>query len=223
MDFNKQQDIEKQLQEISDLSIQVNVVINNTISLTACRLIYTTENEKELFIQVPTGDYPETGNVELICAHPKALYVFKSKIISQKETGFEDSLYLRIEVPDNITHKERRKHFRVKPSEAYPIHIRLAVPDSDIINVVAMDIGGGGISFAVPEDINHFNIGDSLYLDVNLPVYNWLSALVIVKNITAQRKMVRIGVAFSRVSEDVYKMIMEYVADKIVGEEPDNT
>src|SRR5512145_2133009 len=100
---------------------------------------------------------------------------------------------------------EKRKYFRVRPSKANPIQIRLAVPDSDTINVNAMDIGGGGVSFAILKDAHNFNIGDSLYLDINLPAYHWLSALVVVKHITAAREAVYIGVEFSRVSENAYK------------------
>jgi c-di-GMP-binding flagellar brake protein YcgR len=78
-----------------------------------------------------------------------------------------------------------------------------------------MDIGGGGISFAVPKHISSFKIGDSLYLDLNLPTYNWISALVIVRNLKIQKEAARIGVEFSRVSEEAYKMIMQYVTSKI--------
>ena len=85
------------------------------------------------------------------------------------------------------------------------------MPDSDIIDVEVMDIGGGGISFAVLKSANYLNIGDPLYLDINLPTYNWLSALAVVKNITTLQNTVRIGVEFSRVSEDAYKIIMQYI------------
>jgi c-di-GMP-binding flagellar brake protein YcgR len=118
--------------------------------------------------------------------------------------------------------EEKRKHFRVRPSETNPIQIRLAVPESDAINVEVMDVGGGGISFAVLKSVNYFNVGDSLYLDINLPTYNWLSALVVVKNIAALKNMVRIGVEFSRISEDAYKMIMQYVTTKMMEKESEN-
>jgi c-di-GMP-binding flagellar brake protein YcgR len=221
MDLRKQQDMEKQLQEISELSIPVSVVINDNITLTNCRLIFKTDDSKELFIQVTSGSYPETGDVKLTCAHPKALYTFESRIISQKQIDSQDYMYFKIQFPDTITEEEKRKYFRVRPSKTNPIQIRLAVPDSDSINVEVMDIGGGGISFALLKSVNYFNIDDSLYLDINLPTYNWLSALVVVKNIAIQQNMVRIGVEFSRVSEDAYTMIMQYVTGKMMEKGPD--
>jgi c-di-GMP-binding flagellar brake protein YcgR len=221
MDLRKQQDMEKQLQEISELSIPVSVVINDNITVTNCRLIFKTDDSKELFIQVTSGSYPETGDVKLTCAHPKALYTFESRIISQKQIDSQDYMYFKIQFPDTITEEEKRKYFRVRPSKTNPIQIRLAVPDSDSINVEVMDIGGGGISFALLKSVNYFNIDDSLYLDINLPTYNWLSALVVVKNIAIQQNMVRIGVEFSRVSEDAYTMIMQYVTGKMMEKGPD--
>lgn len=216
MEFTKQQDIERHLQEISELSMPVSVVINDTITLADCRLIYKTDNVKELFIQVASGNYPVRGDLKLTCSHPKASYTFKSKIISQKEISVQDYMYFKIEFPDTITEEEKRQHFRVRPSETHPIQIRLAIPDSDSINVEVMDIGGGGISFAVLKSENYFNAGDSLYLDINLPTYNWISALVVIKNITILQSTIRIGVEFSRVSEDAYKMIMQYVTTKMM-------
>ena len=126
MDFEKQQDIEIQLREISELAMSVSVVINDTITLNDCRLIYKTDNEKELLIQVASGNYPETGDVELTCALPKASYTFKSSIIPQKEIDSQDYKYFKIQFPDKITEEEKRQYFRVRPSETNPIQIRLA-------------------------------------------------------------------------------------------------
>jgi c-di-GMP-binding flagellar brake protein YcgR len=221
MDFTKQQDIERQLQEISELSMPVSIIINDTTTLADCRLIYRTDNIKELFIQVASGNYPVRGDLKLTCSHPKASYIFESKIISQKEIDSSDYMYFKIQFPDMIIEEEKRQHFRVRPSATNPIQIRLAIPDSDSINVEVMDIGGGGISFALLKSVNYFNIDDSLYLDINLPTYNWLSALVVVKNIAIQQNMVRIGVEFSRVSEDAYTMIMQYVTGKMMEKGPD--
>ena len=216
MEFTKPQDVERHLQEISELSMPVTILINDKIPLGDCRLIYKTDNIKELFIQVTSGNYPAKGDLKLTCSHPKASYKFNSKIISQKELGVQDYMYFKIEFPDKIIEEEKRQHFRVRPSATNPIQIRLAIPDSDSINVEVMDIGGGGISFAVSKSDNYFNVGDSLYLDINLPTYNWISALVVVKNITIQQNTIRIGVEFSRVSEEAYKMIMQYVTAKMM-------
>jgi len=215
MDFEKQQDIEIQLWEISKLATSVSVIIDDTITLNDCKLIYKIDNEKELLIQAGSGNYPDTGDVELICALPKASYTFKSSIISQKEIDSEGYKYFKIQFPNKITEEEKREYFRVRPSETNPIQIRLADPDSDVIDVELMDIGGGGISFAVLKSANYLNIGDPLYLDINLPTCNWLSALAVVKNITTLHNTVRIGVKFSRVSEDAYKTIMQYITTTI--------
>ncbi len=216
MEYTKPQDIDRYLQEISDLSMPVTIIINDNIALGDCRLIYKTDNIIELFIQVASGEYPSRGNLKLTCSHPKASYKFNSKILSQKELGVQDYMYFKISIPDKIIEEEKRQHFRVRPSATNPIQIRLAIPDSDSINVEVMDIGGGGISFAVSKSENYFNVGDSLYLDINLPTYNWISALVMVKNINIQQNSIRIGVEFSRVSEEAYKMIMQYVTAKMM-------
>jgi c-di-GMP-binding flagellar brake protein YcgR len=211
MVFDKKQDIEIQLREISELAMPVSVVMNDTIVLNDCRLIYKTDGESKLLIQTASGDCLETGDVELTCMLPKASYTFSSRIISQENSDSQDYMYFRIQFPDKLIEEEKRQFFRVRPSETNPIQIRLAVPDSETIDVEIMDIGGGGVSFAVQESANYFNIDDPLYLDINLPTYHWLSALAIVKNITTIQSTVRIGVEFSRVSEDAYAIIMQYI------------
>lgn len=213
MTINEKTDIKKLLTEISDLTIPVRISINGSRPVDDCRLIIN--NEGELLVQVPSGAYPDTGEVELTCAHPKGIYTFKSSILSMKDIGLEDAVYFKIDSPYTITTDEKRKFYRVRPSDSNPIQIRMALPDSDTINVQLMDIGGGGVSFAVPKNLNAFQIGDALYLDLHLPMYNWISALVIVRNLTMQKDAARIGVEFSRVSEDAYKTIMHYVAAKI--------
>lgn len=211
MVFEKKQDIEIQLREISELAMSVSVVINDTIILNDCRLIYKTNGESKLLIQTASGDCPETGDVELTCILPKASYTFRSRIISQEKSDSRDYMYFRIQFPDKLIEEEKRQSFRVRPSGTNPIQIRLAVPDSETIDVEVMDIGGGGVSFAVQKSVNCFNIDDPLYLDINLPTYHWLSALAVVKNVSTLQDTVRIGVEFSRVSEDAYAIIMKYV------------
>ena len=215
MDPEKQREIEKQLQEISELSIPVTIVINETVTLTDCRLIYKTDNGKELFIRVLSGECPETGDVKFSCVSPTLSCTFRSSIVSRKEMDSQSYMHFKIRFPDGITEKERRQYFRVRPSATNPIQIRLAIPGSDTVGVEAMDIGGGGVSFAVQTNLNEFAVGDQLYLDINLPTFSWLSALVTVRNITVLQNMARIGVEFSRVSEDARKIIMEYVTSKI--------
>ena len=215
MDFEKQEDILRLLREISERAMSVSVVINDNAMFNDCRLIYTTDKGIELLVRVASGNCPETGDVELTCTLPKASYVFKSSILQQHKIDSEDHRYFKIRFPDAITEEEKRQYFRVRPSEANPIQIRLAVPDSDTIDVEVMDIGGGGISFAVMKSGKNLNIGDPLYLDINLPTYNWLSALAVIKNITTLQDTVRIGVEFSRVSEDAYKIIMQYITAKM--------
>ena len=215
MDFEKQEDILRLLREISELAMSASVVVNDKITLNDCRFIYKTDKEIELLVQVASDNCPETGDVELTCTLPKASYTFKSSIIPQQKIDSQDHKYFKIQLPDKIREEVKRQYFRVRPSETNPIQIRLAVPDSDTIDVEVMDIGGGGVSFAVMKSKNYFNIGDPLYLDINLPTYNWLSALAEVKNITILQDTVRIGVEFSRVSEDAYKTIMQYITAKM--------
>jgi len=211
MVIEKQHDIAIQLREISEHATSINVVINNTITFSDCKLIYKADKETELFVHIASGICPETGDVDLTCLLPKTLYTFRSRIIPQKEIDSRGNRYFKIQFPDKIIEEEKRQYFRVRPSETNPIQIRLAVPDSDTIDVEVMDIGGGGVSFAVRKNENYFNIDDPLYLDINLPTYHWLSALAMVKNITTLQNTVRIGVEFSRVSEDAYAIIMQYI------------
>ena len=137
-------------------------------------------------------------------------YAFKSRIISQREIDSK-CLLLEIEFPDKITKEESRQYLRVRPSEAYPIEIRFALPDSDIMKVEAMDISGGGVSFIMSNNMHHFTVGDSLYLDINLPMYGNIYALADIKNVTHLQDMTRIGVGFANVSEDAFRIVTQYV------------
>jgi c-di-GMP-binding flagellar brake protein YcgR len=220
--FEKQDDIAMQLREISELAMSVSVVINNKITLHDCRLICKADKEMELSVQIASGNCPETGDVDLTCILPKASYTFRSRIIPETRTDSQGYRSFKIQFPDRITEEEKRQYFRVRPSETNPIQIRLAAPDSDTIDVEAMDIGGGGISFAVLKNENCFNIGDPLYLDINLPTFHWLSALAVIKNITALQNTVRIGVEFSRVSEDAYAIIMQYITATMTEKRDEN-
>ncbi len=77
-----------------------------------------------------------------------------------------------------------------------------------------MDISEGGVSFIISKNINHFKVGDSLYLDINLPMHGNIYALADVKNVTHLQDMTRIGVEFSSLSEDAFRMVTQYVTTR---------
>lgn len=225
MELKDQQAINNYIQTISELAIPIDVVINNGVAISGCRLNCEAGGGKKLFIQVASGDYPETGDVKLTWTYSRALYAFKSKIISQRALDSNFTL-LEIEFPDRITKEERRKYLRVRPSEEHPIEIRFALPDSDTMKVEAMDISGGGVSFIMSNNINHIKVGDSLYLDINLPMNGNVYALADVKNITHLQDMTRIGVEFSSLSEDAFRIVTQYVTaqeQQIRAEAPEDT
>lgn len=210
MELKDQQVINNSIQTISELSIPIDVVVNNGVAIAGCRLIRETAGGGELFVRIITGDYPEKAEVKLAWTYSKALYAFKSKIISQKDIDSKFKL-LEIESPDKITKEERRKYLRVRPSEEHPIEIRFALPDSEAVKVQAMDISGGGVSFIMSDGLNYFKVGDSLYLDINLPMHGNIYALADVKNITHLQDTTRIGVEFSSLSEDALHVVTQYV------------
>jgi c-di-GMP-binding flagellar brake protein YcgR len=210
MELKDQQTIDNYIQTISELAMPIDVVINNGVATGGCRLICEAGGGKELFIQITLGDYPEAGDVQLTWTYSRALYTFKSKIISRRALD-SNSMLLEIEFPDSITKEERRKYLRVRPSEEHPIEIRFALPDSDIVKVEAMDISGGGVSFIMSNYVNHFKVGDSLYLDISLPIHGNIYALADVKSITHLQDMTRIGVEFSSLSEDAFRIVTQYV------------
>ncbi len=123
MGFHTHRDIEKQIWTISEQSIPVNVVVNDTITLKDCRLLYANDDEKELHIQTVYGDYPETGNVELTYVFSQTPYKFKSRILSQKADDTQNICFLKIRFPDKIDKTEKRKYFRVRPSKQGFVHI----------------------------------------------------------------------------------------------------
>lgn len=202
--------VDDYVREITGQDIPVRVVINNNIILDDCRLVCRTEKEKELFIQAKPGDYPQSGDVSLTCAYLNSLYSFKSRIV-ELEIVDPQHMHLKIQFPENILKEERRKHIRVEPTESNPIQLRLARPDSDFIDVETMDISRGGVSFVMTEEERHFKTGDELYLDISLPKYGNLYALAAVRNVIHLMDITRIGVEFSHISEDAYKIIMQYV------------
>ncbi len=202
--------VDNYVQEITGQDMSVKVVINDAIVLDDCRLICGAEKEKELFVQAKPGDYPETGDVSLTCAYLDSLYTFKSRIVELKIID-PQHMHLKIQFPDKISKEERRQHFRVQPTESNPIQLRLALPDSDFIDVETMDISGGGVSFVMTESVSHFKAGDELYLDISLPKHGDLYALAAVRNVIHLMDLTRIGVEFSHISEDAYKIIMQYV------------
>jgi hypothetical protein len=85
----------------------IDVVIDNGITTGGCRLICEAGGEKELFIQVTSGDYPAAGDVRLTWTYSRALYAFKSKIISQRVL---DSNFMLLE-----------QHMRTEAAEEYPL------------------------------------------------------------------------------------------------------
>jgi c-di-GMP-binding flagellar brake protein YcgR len=210
MELKDRQTINNYIQTISELAIPIDVVINNGLAIGGCMLICEAGGGKELFIQITCGDYPEAGDVKLTWTYSMAVYTFKSKIISQRALD-SNFMLLEIEFPDRITKEERRKYLRVRPSEEHPIEIRFALPDSDIVKVEAMDISGGGVSFIMSNHVKHFKVGDSLYLDISLPIHGNIYALADVKNITHLQDVTRIGVEFSSLSEDAFRIVTQYV------------
>lgn len=210
-DLKDENAIDGYVQEITEQNVPVRVVINNTIVLDDCRLVCRTEEEKDLFIQAGPGDYPDSGDVSLTCAHLNSLYSFESRIVELKMID-PQHMHLKIQFPEKISKEERRRHMRVQPTESNPIQLRLARPDSDFIDVETMDISGGGVSFVMTEIESTFKSGDELYLDISLPKYGNLYALAAVRNVIHLMDLTRIGVEFSHISEDAYNIIMLYVA-----------
>jgi len=204
--------VEAHLQEIAEMEIPVYVLIDELTVLSDCRLVYDEENRKELIIKAKPGHYPVKVRLKLTYANLRTLYSFKSEIISQK--NIDGSALLSIRIPETITKDERRRCFRVKPSEEIPVCIRIPLDDKMVIDTEAVDIASRGVSFVAPDNIGPFHIGNALPLTVSIPGFGDIQIEASVRNIEKMHEMTRIGMEFSEMSETEQRKIIQYVTNR---------
>jgi len=198
------------IQEICELMVPVTVTINDTIELPNCLLHYETRNGAELLVRTRPGKYPKSGKVRVTCVYSRALYTFKSRIVGIKETRSKYACIV-IKYPENIVIGERRRFFRVKPSEKEPVHMQFMLPDKRTVTVEAMDISGGGIACVLPNILAKFKAGNSFHMAIMLPTFGEVQAWVTVLTTARLFNMVRISMVYSIMSEPAHGLIMSYL------------
>jgi DNA-binding response OmpR family regulator/c-di-GMP-binding flagellar brake protein YcgR len=198
------------IQEICELMAPVAVTINDIIELPNCLLHYDTGNSAELLIRTLPGKYPKSGIARITCIYSRVLYTFKGKIVGIKKTPSRYT-YIRIKYPENIVIRERRKFFRVKPSEKEPVNIQFVLTDKRTVTVEAMDISGGGISCVLSNNLAKFKTGNSFHMAITLPAFGEVQAWVTVLSTAKLFNMVRISMVYSIMSEPAHGLIMSYV------------
>lgn len=205
-----EQSINDYLQEIAELRLPVRVVIDNNLEITDGRILYKIGQKSGLFIKVKNGDYPVSGNITVTGNYANALYKFSSSIIGVTRIDSAHH-YLQISIPEKITKEERRKSFRVQPSEQKPVSVSFTMPDSRIITVEAIDISGGGLAIVLPSDIAAFQIGQCLSLNISLPGFEKIETNADIKGVFRLLNMIRIGMAFLEIPEAAHRMLMQYI------------
>jgi DNA-binding response OmpR family regulator/c-di-GMP-binding flagellar brake protein YcgR len=213
MSFFEKRTVEYYIREISELMVPVTATINDTIELPNCLLFYETWNSGELLVQTRPGKYPKIGEVAITCVYSKALYIFKSKIIGIKKIDSKYA-YLRIRIPETIAIEERRRFFRVKPSEREPVYMQFLLADKRRVTVEAMDISGGGLSCVLPNNLAKFKTGNSFHAAITLPAFGEIQAWVTVLSMIRLFNMVRIGMVYSIMSEPSHSLVMSYVTTR---------
>lgn len=202
-------DIDDHLRDIAGKDIILRIHIGEKI-LDDCRFCYNEGTVDELFLLVENGCYLPQSGVNLSYAYLDSLYTITSTLLDCENIDSGHSL-LRITFPEKMIRQDRRKHVRLKPTGTNPIQLRFARPDSDLIDVEIMDISQGGISFFMTEEKRRFKTGDELYLDITLPEFGSMCAFTTVRNVIHLRDITRIGVQFSRISEDAHQTILQYI------------
>ena len=197
------------IQEVFELRLPVRAVLNNNLELTGCSLICETGNKKEILVQIGPCDCPEQGDIHLSWTHLSALYSCTCAIVSKEEV--DSKIYVRALFPDKIAKEERRKYFRVRPSESRPVLVRFTLADKRVVNIEAVDVSGGGIAFVVPHNISLFQIGDTLFLNIAFPALGEIKSAAVIKDIFRHLNMVRIGMEFLEMPETTQNVVMRYV------------
>jgi DNA-binding response OmpR family regulator/c-di-GMP-binding flagellar brake protein YcgR len=201
------------IHEISELMAPVNVTINDIIELPDCLLYHESGNGAELLIRTRPGKYPKSGKVHVTCAHQKALYIFKSKIVGIKEARPKYT-YIRIKYPENIAREERRRFTRIRPSEKEPVYIQFVLPDRRTATAEAMDISGGGTACVLPGTLAKFKTGDSFHTAITLPTFGEVQAWVTVLSTARLFNMVRVSMVYSIMAGPAHGLVMSYITTR---------
>jgi c-di-GMP-binding flagellar brake protein YcgR len=207
--------VDQYIKEITKQNMPVRVVIDDTIVLDDCRLVFRGDSRKDLLIEasLAPGEYPETGRATVTCAGDISLYTFGTKVLSI-ELAEHRRMHLTIQYPDRITKRERRRHVRVRPSATQPVSARIAIGNGDAVHVEPVDISTGGISFMITEEVTRFKSGDTVELAVTVPAFGELRARATVRSVLHLMDLTRIGVEFSSLPDDALKVITEYVSER---------
>jgi c-di-GMP-binding flagellar brake protein YcgR len=207
--------VDRYIREITEQSMPVRVVIDDTIVLDDCRLVIREGKRRDIFVEasLAPGEYPEAGRATITCAGDSSLYTFATKILSI-ELAEHRRMHLAIQYPDRITKRERRRHVRVRPSATQPVSARIATGNGDTVDVEPVDISTGGISFMLTEEVARFKSGDAVELTVTVPAFGEVRARATVRSVVHLMDLTRIGVEFSSLPDDALRGITEYVAGR---------
>ncbi|MBA4419065.1 MAG: hypothetical protein C0392_14345 [Syntrophus sp. (in: bacteria)] len=203
--------MENHFQEISDLKIPVQAVYNNTVELSDCRILYNNRTEKEFVLTTGNSDLAEGGKVSLRYGVGAKAYTFET-YIKRVEACNQLSTFLHLSFPDNIKELERRRHFRVKPSQEKPITIKLHLPNNESIYIEALDISSSGISFGIPKEIGFFKTGTKCLIDVAIPRIGDLPLTGMVINTRHIFDVTCLGVEFQDITENERRMLTQYIS-----------
>ena len=209
MDQSCCNDPENIIQEVFELRLPVKAILDNGIELEGCRLFCEAQNTREILIQTERRGCPEKGKIGLSWTHLSALYSCTVALIAREEIDLKTRL--RVLFPDKIIKEERRKYFRVKPSESKPVLVRFALADKRVVNIEAADICGGGIALVVPRDLSRFKAGDALFLNIALPALGEINSAAAIKDVSYLLNMARIGMEFAHMPEETQRIVMRYV------------
>ncbi|OPY02535.1 MAG: Flagellar brake protein YcgR [Syntrophorhabdus sp. PtaB.Bin047] len=207
--------VDQYIREITEQSMPVRVVIDDTIVLDDCRLVFRGGARKALLIEasLAPGEYPETGRATVTCAGDMSLYTFGTKVLSI-ELAEHRRMHLTIQYPDRITKRERRRHVRVRPSATLPVSAWIAMGNGDAVHVEPVDISTGGLSFMMTEEVARFKSGDAVELTVTVPSFGEVRARATVRSVVHLMDLTRIGVEFSTLPDDALRGITEYVSER---------
>jgi PilZ domain len=204
-------DIGAHVQVLAGLRIPVTIKAEGGFELPGCRLLYQPSYGENLFVQLPCGQCPDNGAVQVTYGLHGAPYQFSCEI-NGKAGGQNDLEVLPVRLPKTIQAINRRLYIRTKFPLNDPLGFDICISRHNTMRVLAEDISAGGIGFFVPDNLNQFTLGEKYPIKLRLPESGEILTQLAVRNLRQLIGMHRIGGKFVALDAKHRMKIIELVS-----------
>lgn len=202
--FSRPEEIISQLRQFAARQVRLEVFDNTGTFLSRGWILCEPGNENRLAISPQPFGALDASALICRCVMDEKLFTFTTRPLGGKNGD------LLIAQPSAIRRKDRRKNYRVSPSAAKPVFVRIEIPDTGTIQRPLQDISFQGFSILLPYQPSLIKKGMSLPVMLTFPDGSTIKGEGHVKNISGFMHVWRVGCSFSGIDKHMNQDIISY-------------